>query len=92
MLQFVHLASCCRTHANTAQARTPPVARARRAEYNTSRFSKGCHPVIVEERAVTQTNLIDLIRNIPDFPIPGIQFKDITTLLANTASPHGEHR
>lgn len=25
----------------------------------------------------------DLIRNIPDFPIPGIQFKDITPLLAN---------
>jgi adenine phosphoribosyltransferase (EC 2.4.2.7) len=27
------------------------------------------------------TNLADLIRNIPDFPIPGIQFKDITPLL-----------
>jgi adenine phosphoribosyltransferase len=27
--------------------------------------------------------LADLIRNIPDFPIPGIQFKDITTLLSN---------
>lgn len=26
-------------------------------------------------------NLSDLIRNIPDFPIPGIQFKDITPLL-----------
>jgi adenine phosphoribosyltransferase len=26
-------------------------------------------------------NLADLIRNVPDFPIPGIQFKDITTLL-----------
>lgn len=30
---------------------------------------------------MTQTNLTDLIRTIPDFPIPGIQFKDITTLL-----------
>ncbi len=30
---------------------------------------------------MTQTNLADLIRNIPDFPIPGVQFKDITTLL-----------
>jgi adenine phosphoribosyltransferase len=30
---------------------------------------------------VTQTSLTDLIRNIPDFPIPGVQFKDITTLL-----------
>lgn len=28
-------------------------------------------------------DLADLIRNIPDFPIPGIQFKDITTLLRN---------
>lgn len=27
--------------------------------------------------------LSDLIRNIPDFPLPGIQFKDITTLLGN---------
>ncbi len=35
-----------------------------------------------KERAVT-TNLSDLIRTIPDFPIPGIQFKDITTLLGN---------
>lgn len=25
----------------------------------------------------------DLIRNVPDFPIPGVQFKDITPLLAN---------
>ena len=32
---------------------------------------------------MTQTNLTDLIRNIPDFPIPGIQFKDITTLLGD---------
>ena len=32
---------------------------------------------------MTQTNLADLIRNVPDFPIPGIQFKDITTLLRN---------
>ncbi|NWG19537.1 MAG: adenine phosphoribosyltransferase [Chloroflexi bacterium] len=28
----------------------------------------------------------DLIRNIPDFPIPGIQFKDITTLLRDGAA------
>lgn len=32
----------------------------------------------MEKRAYTA-----LIRNIPDFPIPGIQFKDITTLLRN---------
>lgn len=30
---------------------------------------------------MNQQELADLIRNIPDFPIPGIQFKDITTLL-----------
>lgn len=29
------------------------------------------------------SNYDDLIRNIPDFPIPGVQFKDITTLLRN---------
>jgi adenine phosphoribosyltransferase len=32
---------------------------------------------------VTQTSLTDLIRNVPDFPIPGVQFKDITTLLSD---------
>ena len=37
---------------------------------------------------MTQTNLTDLIRNIPDFPIPGIQFKDITTLLADGPAFH----
>lgn len=30
--------------------------------------------------------LKDRIRNVPDFPIKGIQFKDITTLLADPAS------
>jgi adenine phosphoribosyltransferase len=28
-------------------------------------------------------DLGSLVRNIPDFPLPGIQFKDITTLLAD---------
>ena len=37
---------------------------------------------------MTQTNLTDLIRNIPDFPIAGIQFKDITTLLADGPAFH----
>ncbi|NJL06319.1 MAG: adenine phosphoribosyltransferase [Chloroflexaceae bacterium] len=32
---------------------------------------------------MSTTELSDLIRNIPDFPEPGIQFKDITTLLNN---------
>ncbi|MEI7644253.1 MAG: adenine phosphoribosyltransferase [Chloroflexales bacterium] len=27
--------------------------------------------------------LASLVRNIPDFPLPGIDFKDITTLIAN---------
>lgn len=31
-------------------------------------------------------NLADKIRNIPDFPKPGIQFKDITTLLKDGAA------
>ena len=33
---------------------------------------------------LTQTNLAELIRDVPDFPKPGIVFKDITPLLANT--------
>jgi adenine phosphoribosyltransferase len=32
---------------------------------------------------VSESNLANLIRNIPDFPIPGVQFKDITTLLSD---------
>ena len=28
-------------------------------------------------------DLSELVRTIPDFPLPGIQFKDITTLLSN---------
>ena len=35
---------------------------------------------------MTQTNLADLVRNVPDFPIPGIQFKDITPLLGDGAA------
>jgi adenine phosphoribosyltransferase len=31
-------------------------------------------------------DLATLIRNVPDFPIPGVQFKDITTLLSNGAA------
>lgn len=33
--------------------------------------------------STTGIRLEDFIRNIPDFPKPGIQFKDITPLLAN---------
>jgi adenine phosphoribosyltransferase len=32
---------------------------------------------------MTSSDLASLVRNIPDFPQPGIQFKDITTLIAN---------
>ncbi|MBK9711930.1 MAG: adenine phosphoribosyltransferase [Kouleothrix sp.] len=32
---------------------------------------------------MASTDLAELIRNVPDFPIPGIQFKDITTLLGD---------
>ncbi len=31
----------------------------------------------------TVEELAGLIRNIPDFPVPGVQFKDITTLLTH---------
>ncbi len=33
--------------------------------------------------AETKQQILDSIRTIPDFPKPGIQFKDITTLLGN---------
>jgi adenine phosphoribosyltransferase len=32
---------------------------------------------------MSNKDLSDLVRTIPDFPLPGIQFKDITTLLGN---------
>lgn len=32
---------------------------------------------------MSQIDLASLVRNIPDFPLPGIQFKDITTLIGN---------
>jgi len=35
---------------------------------------------------MTDLNLADYIRSIPDFPKPGILFRDITTLLANPAA------
>ncbi|MCG8348368.1 MAG: adenine phosphoribosyltransferase [Chloroflexales bacterium] len=35
---------------------------------------------------MTFTSLADLVRDVPDFPIPGIQFKDITTLIGNGAA------
>ncbi|HMQ32534.1 MAG TPA: adenine phosphoribosyltransferase [Chloroflexaceae bacterium] len=32
---------------------------------------------------MSKVDLASLVRNIPDFPLPGIQFKDITTLIGN---------
>jgi adenine phosphoribosyltransferase len=32
---------------------------------------------------MSKIELADLVRNVPDFPLPGIQFKDITTLIGN---------
>lgn len=32
---------------------------------------------------MSKIDLAGLVRNIPDFPLPGIQFKDITTLIGN---------
>jgi adenine phosphoribosyltransferase len=32
---------------------------------------------------VANSDLSDLVRTIPDFPLPGISFKDITTLIGN---------
>ena len=35
------------------------------------------------ERGVTPEQIKALVRTIPDFPIPGIDFRDVTTLLGN---------
>jgi adenine phosphoribosyltransferase len=32
---------------------------------------------------MAKIDLVSLVRNVPDFPLPGIQFKDITTLIGN---------
>lgn len=32
---------------------------------------------------MAKIDLASLVRNVPDFPLPGIQFKDITTLISN---------
>ena len=37
---------------------------------------------------MTPDELRGLIRTVPDFPKPGIQFRDITTLLADPAALH----
>jgi adenine phosphoribosyltransferase len=34
---------------------------------------------------MNQKLLFDNLRNVPDFPVPGIQFKDVTTLFKNPA-------
>jgi adenine phosphoribosyltransferase len=38
---------------------------------------------MMSHHAVTAADLTAAIRNVPDFPKPGIQFKDITPVLAN---------
>jgi adenine phosphoribosyltransferase len=35
---------------------------------------------------MANVDLASLVRNVPDFPLPGIQFKDITTLIGNGAA------
>lgn len=35
---------------------------------------------------MSNLDLAGMVRNIPDFPLPGIQFKDITTLIGNGAA------
>jgi adenine phosphoribosyltransferase len=40
-------------------------------------------PLLKEKPRMPEANYADLIRSIPDFPLPGVQFKDITPLLAD---------
>jgi adenine phosphoribosyltransferase len=41
------------------------------------------HSTHMNSTCVSHSNLETAIRNVPDFPAPGIQFKDITPVLAN---------
>ena len=41
--------------------------------------------IIPSEQSITITKLRDLIRDVPDFPKPGIVYKDITPLLQHPA-------
>lgn len=41
--------------------------------------------IINEEKTMSLTTIKDAIRNIPNFPKPGIMYKDITPLLKNPA-------
>ena len=50
---------------------------------NGARFHMGTAPLFVMEDDMSIDALTALIRTIPDFPKPGIQFRDITTLLAD---------
>ena len=43
-------------------------------------------------RPDTLSRLYDAIRDVPDFPEPGIVFKDITPLLADAGGPPGVAR
>ena len=36
---------------------------------------------------MTDRPLTDYIRTIPDFPVPGVQFRDVTTLFAVQIGP-----
>ena len=40
----------------------------------------------LEQRKGVQMDLYDYVRNIPDFPKPGVQFKDLTTLWKDAAA------
>ena len=42
-----------------------------------------CRQTQTVRNTVTSAEIADFIRNIPDFPKPGIQFKDITPVLAD---------
>jgi adenine phosphoribosyltransferase len=53
-----------------------PVDQAAWARYNEVYTKMG-------EQHMAEKDLAAYIRNIPDFPLPGIQFKDVTTLIGN---------
>src|SRR5262249_59219845 len=62
-------------------------SRARHGDHHRARSARPCRhrPTPIDRRPTAMMDLTRLVRTIPDYPKPGIQFRDITTLLADGA-------
>jgi adenine phosphoribosyltransferase len=67
----------------------PPAQSIARRESNVLQWMKDGHPATKEsDLTVEQSALVAKIRDIPDFPVRGIMFRDITTLLKDAEAFH----